>query len=121
MEPKLESDRFDEEGADLCRKLLDKNEKTRIGANGCEEIMAHPWFTCINWNAIYEKKQQAPYKPQLDNEYCTKHFPQEFTQMKLTPQDVQSLKDNSKWADFTYEDDSIGLEKVDDGTGFWAI
>jgi len=38
--------------------------------------------------------------------------------MKLTPQDVQSLKDNSKWADFTYEDDSIGLEKVDDGTGF---
>ena len=71
--------------------------------------MAHPWFECINWNAIYEKKQAAPYKPQLDNEYCTKHFPQEFTQMKLTPQDVQSLKDNSKWANFTYEEDPNNL------------
>jgi hypothetical protein len=38
--------------------------------------------------------------------------------MQLTPQDVQSLKDTSKWADFTYEDQSIGLEQVDDGNGF---
>ena len=27
--------------------------------------------------------------------------------MKLTPQDVQSLKDTSKWAGFTYTDDSV--------------
>lgn len=40
--------------------------------------------------------------------------------MKLTPQDVQSLKDNSKWADFTYTDDNLGEGglNVDDGTGF---
>jgi len=37
--------------------------------------------------------------------------------MKLTPQDVQSLKDNSKWENFTYQDE--GIEKdVDNGQNF---
>lgn len=70
--------------------------------------MEHPWFSCINWKAILEKKQTAPYKPQLDNEFCTKHFPEEFTGMKLTPQDVNSLKDTSQWDGFTYEDEQKG-------------
>jgi len=29
--------------------------------------------------------------------------------MKLTPQDVQSLKDTSKWAGFTYTDDAVDV------------
>jgi hypothetical protein len=37
--------------------------------------------------------------------------------MKLTPQDVQSLKDTSKWSDFTYEDKS-NIDNMDDGSGF---
>jgi hypothetical protein len=98
---------------------LDKNPLTRLGSGPTdgEEIMAHPWFSCINWTHIFNKQQPAPYKPQLDNEYCTKHFPTEFTQMKLTPQDVNSLKDQSKWADFTYTNDEDNLQ-VDDGNNF---
>jgi len=40
--------------------------------------------------------------------------------MKLTPQDVNSLKDTSKWADFTFEDKNVQLdhEDVDDGNNF---
>ena len=38
--------------------------------------------------------------------------------MKLTPQDVQSLKDNSKWADFTYEDKNLD-EDVGGDEDFW--
>ena len=86
-EPKLDFPFLSENARDICQKLLDKNPATRLGSGptDAEEIMAHPWFSCINWNAIYEKQQPAPYKPQLDDEYCTKHFPVEFTQMKLTP------------------------------------
>ena len=40
--------------------------------------------------------------------------------MKLTPQDVNSLKDQSKWADFTYTNDEDNLQ-VDDGNNFWDI
>ena len=94
-EPRLDLPFLSENARDICLKLLDKNPNTRLGSGptDAEEIMQHPWFSCINWNAIYQKQQPPPYKPQLDNEYCTKHFPQEFTQMKLTPNDLNSLKD----------------------------
>ena len=26
------------------------------GPSDAEEIMAHPWFSCINWTAIYNKQ-----------------------------------------------------------------
>ena len=38
--------------------------------------------------------------------------------MKLTPADVHSLKDQSKWADFTYTNEDPDNLKVDDGTNF---
>lgn len=39
--------------------------------------------------------------------------------MKLTPQDVSSLKDTSKWADFTFEDkNALDHEDVDDGSNW---
>jgi hypothetical protein len=39
--------------------------------------------------------------------------------MKLTPQDVNSLKDTGKWKDFTFTDDNIdGMNNMDDGTNF---
>jgi hypothetical protein len=37
--------------------------------------------------------------------------------MKLTPQSLASLKDNSKWANFTFTDDP-GMADVDDGNNF---
>ena len=118
-EPRLDYPFLSPEARDLCHKLLDKNPTTRLGSSesDAEEIMAHPWFACINWNSIFEKQQPAPYKPQLDSEECVKHFPQEFTQMKLTPQSLASLKDNSKWANFTFTDEP-GMENVDDGNNF---
>lgn len=33
---------------DLILRLLDKNKRTRLGANGIEEILQHPWFKDID-------------------------------------------------------------------------
>jgi hypothetical protein len=38
--------------------------------------------------------------------------------MKLTPNDVASLKDTSKWENFTFEEEGMGAQQVDDGSGF---
>jgi len=38
--------------------------------------------------------------------------------MKLTPADVNSLKDTSKWADFTYTNEEKDNLAVDDGSNF---
>lgn len=64
-EPKLEFPFLSQDARDLCLKLLDKNPQTRLGSGptDAEEIMAHPWFSCINWNHIFDKTHPAPYTP----------------------------------------------------------
>jgi hypothetical protein len=47
-----------------------------------------------------------PYKPILDTATDTKHFPKDFTSMKLSPQDACSLSDScdaAGWKDFSYQ------------------
>lgn len=67
MEPDLSSDHFTSDAADLCRRLLDKNPKSRLGAHGgCEEIMAHPWFQSVKWADIISDRQRPPFIPAND-------------------------------------------------------
>lgn len=66
MEPTFDHEKFDSDAADLCRKLLDKNERTRIGTNGCEEIMAHPWFKEVIWEMIITDRKKPPFLPPKD-------------------------------------------------------
>jgi hypothetical protein len=63
MDPEFNSEKFDANAADLCRRLLDKNPRTRLGANGCEEIMAHPWFKSQKWEKIISDRQRPPFAP----------------------------------------------------------
>ena len=44
-----------EDAKDLILRLLDKNKKTRLGANGFEEIMAHRFFADINIEKLMTK------------------------------------------------------------------
>jgi serine/threonine protein kinase len=66
MEPEFPIDKFEPDAADLCRRLLDKNEKTRLGYNGCEEIMAHTWFKSVNWESIISDRKRPPFVPLKD-------------------------------------------------------
>ncbi|CAB9501224.1 Protein kinase C gamma type (Fragment) [Seminavis robusta] len=66
MDPEFNPEKFDPEAADLCKRLLDKNHRTRLGANGCEEIMAHPWFRRVKWEEIISDKKKPPYTPPKD-------------------------------------------------------
>lgn len=86
-DPRLDFPFLSESAKDLLLKLLDKDPTKRLGSSerDAQEIREHPWFDCINWEAIYDKKILPPYKPQLDVPTDTKHFTQEFTGMKLSP------------------------------------
>jgi len=66
MEPNLKPDKFEPDAADLCRRLLDKNERTRLGVGGCAEIMAHPWFKNVSWDSIISDKKRPPFIPPKD-------------------------------------------------------
>jgi hypothetical protein len=66
MNPEFDSKKFNEDAADICQRLLDKNEATRLGANGCHEIMSHPWFSNVSWEDIISDKMLPPFLPPKD-------------------------------------------------------
>ncbi|KAI8980442.1 Serine/threonine-protein kinase CBK1 [Pilobolus umbonatus] len=62
------------EAEDLIRRLICDPE-TRLGANGADEIKAHPFFYGINWEQI--RNERSPHIPQLRSITDTSYFPTE--------------------------------------------
>jgi beta-adrenergic-receptor kinase len=54
-------DHFDSVSVDLLSKLLEKDQKKRLGANGALEIKMHPFFSQIDWGILHQKS--PPLKP----------------------------------------------------------
>lgn len=70
---------------DLLSKLLQKDPEQRPDI---DEIMAHPWFSDIDWAALEEMKVKPVYKPPLTSESDTQFFSKEFTKVEiLNPED----------------------------------
>ncbi|XP_018409716.1 PREDICTED: serine/threonine-protein kinase Sgk3 [Nanorana parkeri] len=64
----------------ILEELLEKDPKQRLGSNNdFEEIKYHPFFTCINWNDLAEKKIPPPYDPHVDGPDDISNFDTEFT------------------------------------------
>ena len=66
MDPYFDPNCFDPLTKDLCVQLLGKDGKTRLGANGAEEIMAHPYFADINWEEVRYERIPPPSVPRKD-------------------------------------------------------
>ena len=65
---------------DLIEKLLDKDPKTRLGANNdVEEILQHPWFADLSVDDVMNKRLTSPYIPHVksDDEYIEESLKQQ--------------------------------------------
>lgn len=64
------------EAKDLIVKLLDKNKRERLGANGVDEILSHPWFADLDIQKLTAKELTPPYVPkvQADLAYFDKNL-----------------------------------------------
>ncbi|KAL6995507.1 non-specific serine,threonine protein kinase, partial [Sarracenia purpurea var. burkii] len=60
-----------DEAKDLICHLL-CNVDTRLGTRGVDEIKAHPWFKCIQWDMLYE--MEAAYRPTVTGDLDTQNF-----------------------------------------------
>ena len=49
-------------------KLLSKDRQQRLGANGIDEILAHPWFADLNMEALQAKTITPPYVPRAQDD-----------------------------------------------------
>ncbi|WPH02142.1 Hypothetical protein R9X50_00499700 [Acrodontium crateriforme] len=84
-------DALSAEGRNFVKGLLNRNPAHRLGAKGdAEELMAHPFFADVDWNALSKKLTQPPFKPKLKGELDTSNFDPEFTNA-LNNGDASSL------------------------------
>lgn len=51
------------EGLDFVEKLLICNEHWRLGGTGIHEVMEHPWFKGIDWQALRARLVTPPWVP----------------------------------------------------------
>lgn len=64
-------DYFHPDAKDLIEKLLVVDVTKRLGGTrggGAVEVMAHPWFAGIDWDALYKRKLRAPINPGITGE-----------------------------------------------------
>ena len=102
MEPVFDPKKFDEDAADLCRKLLDKDEKTRLGVQGCKDIMDHPWFKDLNWESIITDRKKPPYVPPKDVNAASQSEIGTFAEDKTFQETVLEDKDEDHYKDWDW-------------------
>lgn len=73
-------DALSTEGRNFVKGLLNRNPAHRLGARGdADELMAHPFFADVDWDALGRKALAPPFKPKLKGELDTSNFDPEFT------------------------------------------
>ncbi|XP_043829876.1 ribosomal protein S6 kinase alpha-6 isoform X1 [Dromiciops gliroides] len=75
------------EAQSLLRMLFKRNPSNRLGAgsDGVEEIKRHLFFSTVDWNKLYRREIQPPFKPASGKPEDTFCFDPEFT--AKTPKD----------------------------------
>lgn len=53
------------------RSLLTVNIANRLGTNGYEEIMEHPWMKKVNYEKVLKKVYKPPFLPTLKDQFDT--------------------------------------------------
>uniref|UniRef100_A0A0R3RMC5 non-specific serine/threonine protein kinase n=1 Tax=Elaeophora elaphi TaxID=1147741 RepID=A0A0R3RMC5_9BILA len=71
------------EARDLIKRLLKRHVETRLG-DACE-IKQHSFFRSFNWDVVYARQLEPPYKPNITSEDDVSLFDSKFT--KMTPVD----------------------------------
>ncbi|RMZ77864.1 hypothetical protein DV738_g4091, partial [Chaetothyriales sp. CBS 135597] len=73
-------DALSTEGRNFVKGLLNRNPKHRLGATrDAVELMEHPFFADVDWEALAKKNLVPPFKPKLSSQADTSNFDPEFT------------------------------------------
>ena len=102
MHPKFEHKEFDEDSADICRRLLDKNEHTRLGVSGSSELMGHPYFRRVDWEEILSDKAKPPFIPRKDVNAASQSEIGTFAEDKTFRDAVLDEKDEAVFASWNF-------------------
>mmetsp|Transcript_25427 Transcript_25427/g.70228 ORF Transcript_25427/g.70228 Transcript_25427/m.70228 type:complete len:808 (+) Transcript_25427:529-2952(+) len=102
MEPEFPKEFFEPDARDLCMRLLVKDERVRLGTGGCEEIMAHPYFKNVNWEAIISDRKRPPFVPAKDVNAASQSEIGNFVEDKTYQETVLDGRDESYYKDWAW-------------------
>ncbi|XP_033115781.1 RAC-gamma serine/threonine-protein kinase-like [Anneissia japonica] len=111
--------RLSDESKSLLYGMLRKDPKLRLGCGptDAKEIMNHNFFDSINWQDLYDRKIEPPFKPQVTSATDTRYFDEEFTAepVELTPPDQADSEshlndEKPHFASFSYQEEK-GIKK----------
>lgn len=99
--------------------LLRKDPSQRLGGgkDGPSEVKGHPFFASVDWEKLFDKEIEPPFKPKIKSDTDVSYFDPEFTsenpQKTLNAAPVSSSMDKkmeSTFQDFTYVDGESHLK-----------
>ncbi|CAK66618.1 unnamed protein product (macronuclear) [Paramecium tetraurelia] len=95
---KLPNQGLSKEVTDFVNRLLQRKANQRLGNEGPDEVMSHPWLKNVNWSRHYDKLVEAPYKiVGKDN------FDSKFVNQVLSISEYKEERDhNNLFQGFTY-------------------
>ncbi|KIP07024.1 hypothetical protein PHLGIDRAFT_106203 [Phlebiopsis gigantea 11061_1 CR5-6] len=83
-----------DEAKDFIQRLLTLDPVRRLGANGAEEVKAHPFFAGIDWSAV--TTTEAAFIPQVTDPESTDYFdPRGATVLHFSEEEQQAAQTNS--------------------------
>lgn len=90
---------------------MNRNPLERLGANGGNEVKAHPFFSSVDWALLYARKITPPFDPcRNSTEEQSSNFEKEFTSMPLNSVDGNEnsplARFDTSFVNFTYEEES---------------
>lgn len=96
----------------LIEQLLKKDPAKRLGASS--KVRDHPWFEDVNWQALFEKRYEAPFVPKIGNEADLQHFDPEFTEIPINSMSMSggTMQQFKVYEDFTYDADKEKANKM---------
>uniref|UniRef100_A0A6B2L6G2 Protein kinase domain-containing protein n=1 Tax=Arcella intermedia TaxID=1963864 RepID=A0A6B2L6G2_9EUKA len=103
-------DYVEETAKHLLIRLLDRNPGTRW--TDPKKIKAHPWFSTIDWDKLYKKELQPPFKPVLDSPdsliFIDKSFTNKDVDQEIGSTNEPGIEDQEdpKFSSFNYFPDS---------------
>ncbi|TFK75762.1 hypothetical protein BDN72DRAFT_809354 [Pluteus cervinus] len=76
---------YSEEAHDFMRRLMTLDPTERLGANGAEEVKAHPFFAGIDWDKV--TSSEAAFIPQVSDPESTDYFDPRGAMLQLFHED----------------------------------
>uniref|UniRef100_A0A914WQZ9 Ribosomal protein S6 kinase n=1 Tax=Plectus sambesii TaxID=2011161 RepID=A0A914WQZ9_9BILA len=102
---------FNPVAKDFVSRLVEKDAKKRLGANGVQDIKAHKFFKGIDWGKMVKKELVPPIQPKMAHQLDVSNFAEEFTRQTPVYSPAESPDTSAKklFRGYSYVSPSVML------------